>query len=449
MKTKTPRLKIARKSLVLLTLLLFPLILMASVWTVESVPNPRASDVRLHTVDPENLLDDASQAQIDQLLTTLEQQTTAEVMVVVLKSVGETFIKDFATQLFNYWKIGNAQKDNGLIILMVEDQYKVSFETGYGLEGVLPDAICMRIIQNVITPQMRNGQYGAGLLGGVQAVAELLNNPAAVAEIKADMVAEEAAAREASLLKVRNFIIGYVLVSFLVLILCLMNVRKKRSAIQTVRVPDKTTPAKRTVAVAASAIEPYDTYKTLVSAKSGYTVLTLLFPLTMVGFLIWYNLKLRQLRRMPRACAHCEQPMNLLSEKQEDAYLTAGQQSEEMVGSVDYDAWICPTCGKRDFFSYSKAFTRYKPCPVCGYKTYAQTGERIVSTPTPISAGEGERVYRCANCNHELRKRYVIPMIIVIAGVGGGRGGSGGGGFGGGSFGGGMSGGGGATGGWN
>jgi len=406
--------------------------LLAAQWTVKSIPNVRGTDLRIHTVDPDNLLDDASKAQIDQLLTTVEQNTTAEIMVVAVKSVGQVFIKDFATQLFNFWKIGDEKKDNGLLILMVDDQYKVSFETGYGMEGIFPDAICMRIINNQITPFMRQGKYGEGLLSGVQEVVRLLNNPAAVQEIKADMAAAEAAQQKATKDKIRNFFIGYLLVSVFVLVLCLMGVRKKRYPLR---------------GVASSATAPYDAYKQLASNKSGYLILTLIFPVTMIFFWLWYNSLLRRLRRMPRACSNCGKTMTLLSEKQEDAYLSVGQQSEETVGSIDYDAWICQECGKREFLPYNKAFTRYKPCPVCGYKTYAQISERIMITPTPLSTGEGERVYRCANCNHELRNRYIIPMIIVATGMRGG-GGFGGSGSGGGSFGGGMSGGGGATGGW-
>ena len=186
---KTPRQSSSNVGKYLLVSLLFVVtpFLLAAQWTAESVPNVRATDMRLHTVDPDNLLDDASQTQIDQLLTTVEETTTAEIMVVALRSVGDVFIKDFATQLFNYWKIGKADKDNGLLILMVENQYKVSIETGYGMEGILPDAICMRIINNKISPYMMQGKYGEGLLSGVQEVVRLLNDPAAVAEIKADM----------------------------------------------------------------------------------------------------------------------------------------------------------------------------------------------------------------------------------------------------------------------
>lgn len=116
MKTMTP-MNIRRPFLALLLLLLTATTLQAAEWTVNEVPNVRANDVRLHTVDPDNLLDDASQAAIDQLLHNVETASTAEVMVVALQSVGDTYIKDFATELFNHWTIGKSTKDNGLLIL--------------------------------------------------------------------------------------------------------------------------------------------------------------------------------------------------------------------------------------------------------------------------------------------------------------------------------------------
>ncbi|MDP4276651.1 MAG: TPM domain-containing protein [Bacteroidota bacterium] len=460
----------------------------ANTWTVESVPNTRLSNIRSHTSDPDNLLDEASKTQIDQMLAQLEDSTTAEIEVVALKSVGDIYCKDFATNLFNYWKIGKASKDNGLLILMVEDQGKISFETGYGMEGVLPDAICMRIIHNDMLPLMKDNQYGKGMLKGVLAVIRVVKDPKVADEIKEDMAAEEAAAHEASIQKIRNIGLGYLALSILVLILCLVAVNKKKTDIEVVQVdvPKKThagSPVKvsddqpsaettedarikaeessvsvpelsvKTVQkrVAASALAPYEAYKAMHSAQSGYTVLTVLFPLTMIFFYLWYKSRMRRLRTMQRACPVCHQPLKRMSERQEDAYLSAGQQSEEMVGSIDYDAWVCMACGHHEFLPYGKSFTRYQVCPSCGYKTYAQSKDRIVIPPTPLSPGKGERIYSCANCDYEFRKTYIIPMIILPP-RGGNRGGFGGGdfggGFGGGSFGGGMSGGGGATGGW-
>lgn len=418
-----------RKILLLVAFLVLGLnAVKAEVWTVSTVPNTRLSDAKVCTSDPDDLIDPTNQAEIDRLLYNAQQQLSAEIFVVALQSTGDVDLKSFATELFKAWGIGKKGKDNGLLILLVLDQKKVTMETGYGMEGVLPDAICIRIIDNDMVPLMKQGQIGLGLLAGVQAVLKVLSDPAAAAEIYADPTVQQKAHQwEQKKATLYNLLIGYLILTLIVLIFSISNSSKKVKSV--------------------TGMEPYEAYKVLNTSVTGYQILAFLFPLTMVAFLMFYKKKATNFRKKPRACPQCGKPLVLMSEKQEDAYLNAGQQSEELVGSVDYDAWICMDCGHRSFLSYTKAFTRYQPCPKCHFKTYAQTSDRIVSSPTPISAGQGVHVFTCANCGHEALKYYVIPMIIILPST---RGGGGGGGFGGGggSFGGGSSGGGGATGGW-
>lgn len=400
--------------------------LKAGVWTVSTVPNTRLNDAKVFSSDPDDLIDPTSQAEIDRLLYNAQQQLSAEIFVVALQSTGDVDLKSFATELFNNWGIGKKGKDNGLLILLVLDQKKVTMETGYGIEGVLPDAICIRIIDNDMVPLMKQGQIGPGMLAGVQAVLKVLSDPAAAAEIYADPAVQQKAQWEQKKAMLYNLLIGYLILTLIVLIFSINSSSKK---VKTV-----------------AGMEPYEAYKVLNTSVTSYQILAFLFPLTMVAFLMFYKKKANSFRKKQRACPQCGKPLVLMSEKQEDAYLNAGQQNEERVGSVDYDAWICMDCGHRSFLSYTKAFTRYQPCPKCRFKTYAQTSDRIVSSPTPISAGQGVHVFNCANCGHEALKYFVIPMIIILpSSRGGGGGGFGGGG---GGFGGGSSGGGGATGGW-
>jgi len=397
----------------------------AETWTVKTVPNIRLSNAKACTSDPDDLIDPTNQAEIDRLLYNAQQQLTAEIFVVALKSTGDVDLKSFATELFNEWGIGKKGKDNGLLILLVLDQRKVTMETGYGMEGVFPDATCIDIINNNIVPLMQKGQIGAGMLAGVQAVLNVAYIPANAAEIKADPAVLQNARFESQKSTLITVLILYLLLTVIALFFSSKGFFDK---------------LKRT-----SVLDPYEAYKVLNTSMTGYQILAFIFPLTMLPFFLSYKKKINSFRKKPRACPQCDKPLLLMSEKQEDAYLNAGQQSEEMVGSVDYDAWICMDCGYRSFLSYTKSFTRYQPCPKCHFKTYAQTSDRIVSSPTPISAGQGVHVYTCANCGYEALKYYVIPMIIILPST---RGGGGFGGGGGGSFGGGSSGGGGATGGW-
>ena len=80
-------------------------------------------------------------------------------------------LHEFGTELYNRWNLGDKKKNRGLLILLVTnpDEREISFVTGYGLEGLLPDAYCKRIQSNIMVPLMRDGDYGPGLLEGVKA----------------------------------------------------------------------------------------------------------------------------------------------------------------------------------------------------------------------------------------------------------------------------------------
>jgi uncharacterized protein len=419
-----------RKPVILGILLCFcSLLIHAEVWTVESVPNTKIQDARAYISNPDGLIDAQSQVEINRQLAQAENNLTVEIFVVALKSIGDVPMNEFATELFNKWGIGKKSKSNGLLILFVDSQRKVTFETGEGMEGVLPDAICKRIIHNNITPFMRQGKYGEGLLSGIKSVMSVLSDPKAAAEVKVDMNTEKSGKAESLRSSLLSVVLIYLLLSIAVLVLSSHMIRKKIKQ--------------------STKQDPYSIYKILVTSKTGYGILAVLFPLTMIIFYVFYSGKIKSYRKMPRLCPECGKPLTLMTEQQEDAYLNHGQQEEEIVGSVDYDAWICLDCGYHLFLPYASTFTRYQTCPACGYKTFAQTNERILFAPTPLSCGEGERIYSCANCNHEVHERYTIPMIVVIPARGGNdNSGFGGGDFGGGSFGGGMSGGGGASDGW-
>jgi uncharacterized protein len=80
-----------------------------------------------------------------------------------MHSTGNYEIADYSVQLFNQWKIGQATKNNGILLLVAIDDHKVWITTGYGIEGVLPDALCKRIVENDIVPAFRLGNYYQGI----------------------------------------------------------------------------------------------------------------------------------------------------------------------------------------------------------------------------------------------------------------------------------------------
>ncbi len=165
----------------LYTLLLAAAILLPQVaragetYGIEDVPNTYARNRQWHVSDPDGILDAASTEEINRTLTALEDSTGIQSMVVMLKSIGREDIFEFSHSLFRHWGIGSNERNEGLLILYVEDQRAIRFTTGYGLEGVLPDAICRRIQDRYMLPHFRQGHTGQGMVEGIHAVAQVLD----------------------------------------------------------------------------------------------------------------------------------------------------------------------------------------------------------------------------------------------------------------------------------
>lgn len=145
-------------------------------FTVSSVPNTHLADASSYVSNPDGILPADAVAAINREAAALERSLGVELAVVALKNVGDNDARMFATDLFKHWGLGKKGRDNGLLILLVTDppERSVIFETGYGLEGVMPDAIAYRLQQRFMVSDLRTGNYGAGMLKGVSAVREYL-----------------------------------------------------------------------------------------------------------------------------------------------------------------------------------------------------------------------------------------------------------------------------------
>ena len=139
-----------------------------------AIPDPKTLG-ETYVSDPDTVLAPATVQELNATLQALDQSGRAHIDVALARSIGEAVPKTAATALFNRWKIGAKGQDNGLLMLLVLDQRRIEFETGYGLEGDLPDAICYRIQQRDMVPLMRAGHYDAAVRAGVAALIRQLN----------------------------------------------------------------------------------------------------------------------------------------------------------------------------------------------------------------------------------------------------------------------------------
>jgi uncharacterized protein len=121
-------------------------------------------------VDDAGILSQDTQQKLTDLLAQQEKQTGDQVVVATLKSLQGYPIEDYGYQLGRAWGIGQKGKNNGALIIVAPNEHKVRIEVGYGLEGVLTDAQSKVIIDEVMTPAFKQGNYDAGVFNGTLAV---------------------------------------------------------------------------------------------------------------------------------------------------------------------------------------------------------------------------------------------------------------------------------------
>jgi len=126
-------------------------------------------------VDDAGVLDAAAREKIETALAALEAKTTDQFVVVTLKSLQGTSVEDYGYQLGRHWQIGQKDKNNGVLLIVVPSEHKVRIEVGYGLEGTLTDALSNVIIQNSILPKFKAGDIPGGIENGVNDIVLVLS----------------------------------------------------------------------------------------------------------------------------------------------------------------------------------------------------------------------------------------------------------------------------------
>ncbi|MBW3467401.1 TPM domain-containing protein [Arthrospiribacter ruber] len=110
-----------------------------------------------------NTLSDQESSNLERKLRAYNDSTSTQVTIVMIRSVGPYDISDYTFQLGDKWGIGQKDKDNGVLILAAMEDRKVFIATGYGMEGVIPDALAKRIVSQLIVPNFRMEDYYVGL----------------------------------------------------------------------------------------------------------------------------------------------------------------------------------------------------------------------------------------------------------------------------------------------
>jgi uncharacterized protein len=121
--------------------------------------------------DYASLIDSGTAQQLNQQLEGFERQTSNQILVVIYQSLpADAALEDFTQDAFRAWKVGQTGQNNGAVLFIFVKDRKMRIQTGYGLEGALPDAVCKRIISDEMAPRFQAGDYAGGVSAAVNAM---------------------------------------------------------------------------------------------------------------------------------------------------------------------------------------------------------------------------------------------------------------------------------------
>ncbi|HEU4881430.1 MAG TPA: TPM domain-containing protein [Longimicrobium sp.] len=259
--------------------------------------------------DMAGLLGPADADSLRAMLAALRTDAGVEVRLLTVKNIarygtGDATPEAFATSVYNDWKLGYGQAQDGVLVMVSVDDRFARIELGDGAP-VDQDVRMQSIMDTDMVPHFRRGDYGAGIMEGVRAIAASFRDPAYTASPQP--------------------VGGY-----------------------SDPLPAYGSPSPGTGGGDKGVVAGIVGLLLLVSGVAGGA---------------------SYLRNRKRNCPHCGKPMQRLDETADNVHLDSGRQLEEVLGSVDYDVWQCTGCSHHQVLPYPAMFSSKKECPSCGYKT--------------------------------------------------------------------------------
>lgn len=488
------------KQFYLLLICLFLQTLSFAQYGVNDLPNPKQQGQDYFVSNPDGILNTYTVNELDSLAKAIEQQSSAEVAVVVVKDFKGEDDFEFALELFNTWGIGKKENDNGLLLLIASDRRVYRFITGYGIEGILPDVVLKHVGEEYMVPAFKQNDYNGGVLQAMRVIHRALLSPKAAGELKAQVK------KESFFYRYQSVLISSVMVLLLMLAalrwIGYIAERKIVAKKQKTKVGENGTSllggcgcllitvflsifalwflgmdpkslfqmkwvpwyiafmGSIAIAVKYGKTEEY-IKKAFWDEKNRIEALTdfhkrtwlslLLSPLLLIGLFIFLKRKKKSsLRFIPPSEAGNWKRLDRDTLKKKTDLLDAGQLKEEQELSRSYELWENTANGKIKAVGWPGIRAKnFSACPSCHYHTFKKPHVKTIKAATYSDSGIGERIQQCAFCKHEVSLgKVTIARKQNSSSSSAGSGGSSGGGSSSGSFGGGSSGGGGAGGRW-
>ena len=167
--------------------------------------------------DYAKVVDGSTALRLNEQLAQFERETSNQILVAIYPSMqSESDVADYTQRIAQSWGVGQKARNNGAVLFVFVANHQMFIQTGYGLEGVLPDAICYQITHNIIAPYFKKGDYAGGLQAGITAMIQ-----AARGEFKGtDKTRREEQGRP------QAFPLGAIIFVLIVIFIIMMNLRR-------------------------------------------------------------------------------------------------------------------------------------------------------------------------------------------------------------------------------
>src|SRR5260370_27322959 len=151
-----------------------PLLALLLCWAFAAHADVAVPPLTGRVVDQTGTLSSADVASLTQTLKNLEARKGSQVAVLIVPTTAPETIEQYSIRVAEAWKIGRKKIDDGALLVVAKDDRKLRIEVGYGLEGSLNDVTAKRIIDEVITPKFRSGDFAGGISAGVDRIISVI-----------------------------------------------------------------------------------------------------------------------------------------------------------------------------------------------------------------------------------------------------------------------------------
>ena len=383
---------------------------------------PRIQNDDEWVMDQTNSLTPAAIDHINDLCNEIKDKGGAEMVVVIIPTTRGKNYKQFALELFNLWRIGDAVEDNGILVFVAKNDRTARIVLGSGIDTAGHQQMAQQIFERAMVPELRAGDLDDAVYKAAFQAAEQilgiqdLTAPAELSNVAVVIPRERAPNNPLSPTSpsgppgdAKN------------------NVDKRITNPRPTTNPKRTTNPNRAVNQNRHLPDPVEAAQQQ-KRRRNQALAPLLWlaggGMGLGGLALVGGRYLSRYRQ--RKCPKCEAELILLDEAVEDEFLEDEEQLEERIRSVKYDVWACFSCEDVIKLKYGTFLTRYSKCPSCDRKTKSKIKRTLIAA-TKRRNGVVQVTETCENCDYHHQYSYRTPRLPDIkSGGGSGIGGSGG-----------------------